>query len=163
MISRVYRTLDWFCSMCGIKVTAQKPQFTQISENCRKCIASPTDGISASDSLPLEHARELFEPSKDSWSLCSLHWKKKTFEIYVRGFRWVLLEKGKVLLFLIVLLWRLHPVNGPNMWLKIWLYSSLKYESLEPLMDFLAFLGPKLWPDNPKSLGMWLSDFKASP
>jgi len=30
--------------------------------------------------------------------------KKKTFEIYVRGFRWVLLEKGKVLLFLIVLL-----------------------------------------------------------
>ena len=80
MISRGYRALDWPCSMYGTNVMAQKPQFTPKSENCRKCIESPTGGISASETLPLEHARELFEPSKDSWSLlvCT---EKKTWDL----------------------------------------------------------------------------------
>jgi len=84
--------------MYGTKVMAQKKQFTPKSETCRKCIESPAGGISASDSLPLEHARELLEPSKDSWSL-AVCTERKTFDIWVQGFRWVSLEKGKVLLF----------------------------------------------------------------
>jgi len=48
------------------------------------------------DNLPREHAGELFEPSKDSWSLLVCTEKKKTFEIWVWSFRWVLLEKGYI-------------------------------------------------------------------
>jgi len=52
--------------MSGTKVMAPKPHFTPKSENCKKCIESPTGGIPASDNLPLEHDSELFEPLKDS-------------------------------------------------------------------------------------------------
>jgi len=101
--------------MYGTKVMAQKPQFTPKSENCKKCIESPTGDISASNSLPLEHTRELLEPL-DSWSL-AVCTEKKRFEIWIRGFRWVSLEKGKVLLFLVILSWRHRPDNGPKLWL----------------------------------------------
>jgi len=61
--------------MSGTKVMVQKTHLTPKSENCRKCIESPTGGISIFDNSPLEHASELFEPSKESKS-CRLHWKK---------------------------------------------------------------------------------------
>jgi len=32
-----------------------------------------------------------------------------------------------------------------HLWLKFLLETSLQYESLEPLIDFLAFLVTKLW------------------
>jgi len=46
------------------------------------------------------------------------------------------------------------------------LYSRLEYEALGPKIDFLAFLGPdkpKLGPENPKSLGNTLNNFRAFP
>ena len=130
MISRIYRVLDWPSSMFGTKVMAQKPHFTPKSENCRKRNDSATGVISISFKSPLEHARELFETSKYSWSL-AVCTEKKTFEFWIRGFRWVSLEKRYVLLFLIVLLWRHHSKKGPDLWLKIWLYSRLEYETVE--------------------------------
>jgi len=79
--------------MSGTKVMAQKNHFTPKSENCRKCIESSTGGLRDSDNSPLEHDSELFEPSKDSRSLvvCT---ERKTFEIWVWGFRWVSSERG---------------------------------------------------------------------
>jgi len=35
--------------------------------------------------------------------------------------------------------------NEPILWLKVLLNFWLWYESLEPLVDFLGFLVPKLW------------------
>ena len=71
-----------------------------------------------------------FEPSKHLWSLvvCT---EKKTFEISVWGFRWVSLDWGNVLRFLVILLWLHRPDNEPKLWLKLWLYSGLEYEALE--------------------------------
>jgi len=36
----------------------------------------------------------------------------------------------------------------PILWLKVYLDSRLKYESLECLIDFVAFLVEKLWQNN---------------
>ena len=69
IISPVYKAFDSPSSMSGTKVMTQKPHFTLKSENCRKCIESATSAISIFYTSPLEHASELFEPSKDLWSL----------------------------------------------------------------------------------------------
>jgi len=49
---------------------------------------------------------------------------------------------------------------------RIFLDSRLQYESLEPWIEFLAFLVPKLWPKDPKScrnsLGQWFSKWSIS-
>jgi len=42
--------------MYGTKFMAQKPHFTPKSENCRKCIESPTGGVSIFDNSALEYA-----------------------------------------------------------------------------------------------------------
>jgi len=52
--------------MSGTKVMAQKPSCAQKSKNC---MSLPLAADTASDTSPREHARELFEPSKDSWSV----------------------------------------------------------------------------------------------
>jgi len=52
--------------MSGTKVMVQNPHFAPKSEKCRKCIESRTGAITICDHSPLEHASELFEPSKDS-------------------------------------------------------------------------------------------------
>ena len=62
------------------------------SENCRKRIESLTGVISIFHTSPLEHASELFEPSKDSWSLvvCT---DKKTWDLG-SGFSVGVVRKG---------------------------------------------------------------------
>jgi len=60
-------------------------------------------------------------------------------------------------------------MSSPGQWAKIVAQSlvrlesessRLESESLEPLMDFLRFLAPKLEPEDPKSLRIiWLSNF----
>jgi len=68
VISRVDKALDWPSSMSGTKVMAQKPHFTT---KIRKCMSLPLGAV-ARDNWLLDNANELFEPSKDSWSLvCS--------------------------------------------------------------------------------------------
>jgi len=49
--------------MSGTKVMAQKPRCAQNSKNC---MSLPLAAGAARDNSPREHARELFEPSKDS-------------------------------------------------------------------------------------------------
>jgi len=49
--------------------------------------------------------------------------------------------------------------NGPLLWLKVFLDSRLKYESLEPLIEFLAFLVQKLFQKNSKYFRKFLGDF----
>jgi len=49
--------------MSGTKVMAQKPRCAQKSKNC---MSLPLAAGAARDDSPREHARELFEPSKDS-------------------------------------------------------------------------------------------------
>ena len=141
-ISRVDRAFAWLSSMSGTKVMAQKPHFAPKSENCRKCMSLPLAATVAHDNSPLEDARELYEPLKNSWSLlvCT---EKKNFRF---GF-WVFggwgLKKGSLDFFLIVSLWRHRLHKGSKFWLKISLDSRLEYEALEALIDFLAFLVPK--------------------
>jgi len=77
--------------MSETRVMAQKPHLTPKSENCRKSMSLPLAACADTDNSPREHDRELFEPSKDAWSL-ALCTEKQTFEIWVWGFRWVSLE-----------------------------------------------------------------------
>jgi len=42
--------------------------------------------------------------------------------------------------------------NAQILWLKVLLNPGLKYELLEPLIDFLAFLVPKLGQKEPNAL-----------
>jgi len=51
-------------------------------------------------------------------------------------------------------LWRHQRSNEPISWLKLLLGSRLLYESLLRLIDFLAFLVPKLWPKTPNISGI---------
>jgi len=44
-----------------------------------------------------------------------------------------------------------RQTNEPFLLLKLFLESRLSSESLESLIDFLAFLGPKPWFNNPVS------------
>ena len=120
--SRVYRTLDWPSSMSGTNVMAQNPILPQ---NQKNALSLPLAPFRYS---PLEHASELFEPSKDSWRLvvCT----EKYFWDLDSGFSVGVVRKRVGLAFL-VLLWRHHPDNGPKLWLKIWLYSRLEYEAVE--------------------------------
>jgi len=149
MISLVDTANAWPSSMSGTKVMAQKPHFTPKSENCRKCMSLPLAATVACNNSPLEDDNELYEPSKDSWSLlvCT---KKKHFRFgfgVFGGGVW----KRVVLTFLFVSLWRHRLNKGPTFWLKVWLYSRLEYEALEALIDFLAFLVHKKEPKDPKS------------
>jgi len=54
---------------------------------------SPADGIFAREKLPRAVDRELIAMLERLVMLCSLH-LKKPYEVWVRGFQWVSLEKG---------------------------------------------------------------------
>jgi len=53
--------------------------------------------------------------------------------------------------------------NEPKLWLKIWFDSRLKYESLEPLMNFPGVLVTKVWPEDPNLLRNMLINFRGFP
>ena len=80
-ISRVDRVLAWPSSMSGTKVMAQKPHFAQKSENCRKCMSFSLAATVARDNSALDDANELYEPSKDSWSLLVCTEKKNILDL----------------------------------------------------------------------------------
>jgi len=65
--------------MFGTRIMAQKPHSTPKSENCRRSMSLPLTAWVDSNNSPWEHDRELFEPSKDSWSLVVCTAKKKNF------------------------------------------------------------------------------------
>ena len=97
------------------KLWPQK-HFTPNSENCRKSMSLPLAACADSDNSPREHDRELFEPSRDSWSLAVCTEKK--LEVWVWGFRWVSSR-------LVFLLWRHRPDNKPKLCLKFgWILGS---------------------------------------
>ena len=69
MIISVFRTLDGPCSISGTRIMAQKTHFAQKSKNCRKSMSLPLTASSDKNTSSADYARELFKPSKDSWSL----------------------------------------------------------------------------------------------
>jgi len=88
-------------------------------------------------------AREVFKPSTDSASLVVSSQKKCIsfgFGVLLRG-----VTSGGVFAFL----WPTlpdpgRPSNGPTFWPKYFYETRLSYESLEPLIGFLAHLDEKL-------------------
>ena len=89
----------------------------------------PLAAIVARDNSALDDAIELYEPSKDSWSLLVCTEKKNfRFGFGVSG-GWRL-KKGSLDFFLIVSLWRHRLHKEPKFWLKVWLDSRLEYEAL---------------------------------
>jgi len=131
------------------------PPNQKIAENA---FESPIGGLRDSDNSPLEHDSELFEPSKDSWSLVVCTVKKSLKFGFFGGCR----QKEGRFCFFFILLWRHHPNNEPKLWLKVW-YFRQEYEALEPYIDFLTFLVPKLGPEDPNSPGNMPSDFRGFP
>ena len=89
MIIRVSRALDWPSSMSWTKIMVQKPRCAQKSKNHRSL---PLVAGVARDNSLREHARELFEPSKDSWSVlvCT---EKNTFWDWGLGFSVAVVRK----------------------------------------------------------------------
>ena len=85
----------------------------------------------------------MFKPSTDSASLVGPSQKK--FSVLGLGFSWGVVTSGGVFAFL----WpNLHgpgcPPNGPTFWPKYFYETRLSHESLEHLIDFLAYLDQKL-------------------
>jgi len=70
-----------------------------------------------SDNSPWEHDRELFEPSKDSWSLvvCT---EKNLLRFVLGVFGGCRQGEGRFCIFLVILLLRHRPDNEPKLWLK---------------------------------------------
>ena len=84
-------------------------QIQKIAENA----LFPTGGFSDSDNSPLEHDSELFEASKDSWSLVDCtEIKRLRFGIGVFGGHRQ--KKGRFCFSLVILLWRHNSDNGRN-------------------------------------------------
>jgi len=78
---------------------------------------------------------------------------KKIFKLQMSFFVDVYRMRGCLCIF--VYIWMTSSSPGsrpiePISWLKVFLDSRLQYESLEGLMDFLAFLVQKLWHKNQK-------------
>jgi len=66
------------------------------TQKSKICMSLPPAAVRHSitrDTLPREHAKELFAPSKDSRIVVVLT-EKKLFETWVREFWWVLSERG---------------------------------------------------------------------
>jgi len=76
---------------------------------------------------------------------------QKKFSVLGLGFSWGDVTSGGIFVFL----WpNLHgpgrPANGPTFWPKYFYETRLSHESLEPLIDFLAYLDEKLCHKNQK-------------
>ena len=162
MIIRVYRAIDWSSYISRTRIMAQKPHSPPKSENCRKSMSLPLAACADCDNSPREYDKEPFEPSKDSWSLV-VYTEKKLLRFGFGVFGGCRQREGRFCFSLVFLLWRHLTDNEPKLWLKLWLDSRLEYESLEPLMDFLAFLVPKLWPEDPNLLRNMLSNLRGFP
>ena len=86
----------------------------------------------------------MFKPSMYSESLVVSSQKKK-ISVLGLGFSWGAVTNGGVFAFL----WPTlrgpgRPSNGPTLWPKSFYATRLSYESLEPLIGFLAYLDEKL-------------------
>jgi len=79
---------------------AQQPRCAQKSNNCVSLLLAAG---TARDNSPREHARELFEPSKDSCSLlvCT---EKKLFRFGFGVFGWCRQKEGMFCIFLVIIL-----------------------------------------------------------
>ena len=98
---------------------------------------------------PATIAGEVSKPSTDSASLVISSQKK--FLVLGLEFSWGDVTSGGVFEFL----WpTLHgpgrPSNGPTFWPKYFYETRLSHESLEPLIDFLAYLDEQLCHKNQK-------------
>ena len=101
--------------------------------------------------LPGDWARELFKPSTDLASLV-VEIEKKTIFWFRWGFFWRWRQKEGMF-------WKSWPpLAGPGLqpidpffWCKVLLKTRWKSASIEPLIDLLAYLWPKLWAKNPKT------------
>jgi len=70
---------------------------------------------------------------------------QKKFSVLGLGFSWGGVTSGGVFVFLWPTLHGLgRPSNGPTFWPKYFCETRLSHESLEPLIDFLAYLDEKL-------------------
>jgi len=69
---------------------------------------------------------------------------KKTFFELDQGFAWKLM--GVFLFFWPTLTGPGSQFNGSKFWLKLVLETRWSLASIEPLLDLLACLEPKLWP-----------------
>jgi len=106
--------------------TSFYPKIRKLQKSTSFSLAACAD----SDNSPGEYDGELFEPSKDTWSLLACT-EIKNFEMWAWGFRWMSSVLRYVFLFWVFLLWRYLPDNEPNLWLKVRLDPRLWYESLE--------------------------------
>ena len=92
---------------------------------------------------PAATARELFKPSTDVTSLLG---SIKIFFYLGEVFAWERLAKWGVFVFLTNFDEPWTPILGTKFWLKPFLKTRWSSASIEPLLDFLACLEPKLWP-----------------
>jgi len=124
--------------------------FTMTSYNSDNSIpCNDRSGQFCSHNWPAAAVREVFKPSTDAASL--LVPSQKTSSVLGLGFFWGDVTSVGVLAFL----WPTLPgpgrqSNGPTCWPKYFLQTMLSYESLEPLVCFLAYLDQKLHHKNQK-------------
>ena len=94
-------------------------------------------------------AREVFKSSTDS-ARRLVSTKKKHFQFCVWGFLGGRHEWGYFCVFVVNFTRPWAPIQRANFWLKVCLETRLSSESLEPLVGFLTYLEPKLWPQKQK-------------
>ena len=97
---------------------------------------------------PAAAAREVFKPSTDAGRLLGSIFKK------IFWFGWGVRlgearEVGALSVFWPTLTGHGRQSHGPKFWLKLFLKTRWSPALIEPLLDLLACLEPKLWPKNP--------------
>ena len=97
--------------------------------------------------LPAAIVTELFKPSTDSASL--LVSIKNKYLIWVWGFLFVTSQRRHVFEFLTHFDWGWALIQCAIFMAQTFLETRRPSASLEPLIDLLACLEPKLWPKNP--------------
>jgi len=129
---KLYKTLTQCKRGCMLVETVLQP--FQSRENPKSCrTLQPYNS-------PGEWAREQSKPSTDSASLV-VKIEKKRFSLSVGGFLEVTSQKRHVLEILAGP--GPQPID-PLVWLKVLLKTRSKSASIEPWIDFLAYLQPKL-------------------
>ena len=151
-IIRVFRALDWLSRISGAKIMPQKPKSGQNFTPTNSNLGWITPSLYMATNRRQNSLESCASPLKTCEYL-QLRLQKKFLAWYLWFFVDAYIMRGCLCIFFNIWMTSSSPGSRtitPIMWLKVFLDFRLQYESLEDLMDFLAFLVQPLWNNKQK-------------
>jgi len=153
-----YRALDWPASTSKDKIMAQKPSFWQKFEIFKKGDIGHFCPTLATRGWQPDWARELFKPSKDSWSLP--YWIKKNFQNFFGPF-WSMAPWLEDVLR--IFLWCYPRIQRADIVTQSFIGSRTRIRVFRALDRLSSISGSKVRPERPKYFTDLLGHFRGFP